>query len=76
MKCVDTNPAGAEGFVKVIFEAIDLMKTNTSVALVITGKRLQISPEDVKAQLKGVGLIDLPTNVKSINKSWVLPLIS
>lgn len=43
------------------------MKTNKSEALAITGKRLQISPEDVEAQLKGVGLIDLPTNVKMLS---------
>ena len=72
MKCVDTNPAGAEGFVKVIFKAIDFMKTNKSIALVITGKRLQISPEDVKAQLKGVGLIDLPTNVRMLSDTHLL----
>ena len=64
---VDTNPAGAEGFVKGIFKAIDFMKTNKSEALAIAGKRLQISPEDVEAQLKGVGLIDLPTNVKMLS---------
>lgn len=66
-KFIDANPAGAEGFVKGIFKAIDFMKTNKSEALAITGKRLQISPEDVEAQLKGVGLIDLPTNVKMLS---------
>ena len=45
------------------------MKTNKAEALTITGKRLQISPEEVEAQLKGVGLIDLPTNVKMLSDS-------
>lgn len=66
-KFVETNPAGAEGFVKGIFQAIDFMKTNKAEALAIAGKRLQISPEEVEAQLKGVGLIDLPTNLKMLS---------
>lgn len=63
---VDTNPAGAEGFVKGIFKAMDFMKTNRKEALAIAGKRLQISPEEVETQLKGVRLIDLPTNLKML----------
>ncbi len=65
-KFVDTNPAGAEGFVKGIFKAMNFMKTNRKEALAIAGKRLQISPEEVETQLKGVRLIDLPTNVKML----------
>ncbi|WP_009633714.1 ABC transporter substrate-binding protein [Synechocystis sp. PCC 7509] len=66
-KFIEVNPAGVEGFNKGIFKAIDFMKTNKSEALAITGKRLQISPEEAEAQLKGVGLIDLPTNVKMLS---------
>jgi NitT/TauT family transport system substrate-binding protein len=65
-KFADINPAGVEGFNKGIFKAIGFMKTNKAEALAITGKRLQISPEEAESQLKGVGLIDLPTNLKML----------
>lgn len=65
-KFIDANPMGAAGFVKGIFKAMDFLKTNRQEALAIVGKRLQTSSKDVEEQLKGVRLIDLPTNLKML----------
>jgi len=65
-KFIDANPIGAAGFVKGIFKAMDFLKTNRQEALAIVGKRLQTSTKEVEAQLKGVRLIDLPTNLKML----------
>lgn len=67
-KFIEANPEATQGFVKGIFKAMDFMKTNRQEALAIAGKRLQLSKEEVEEQLKGVRLIDLPTNLKMLNE--------
>lgn len=42
------------------------METNRDEALAIAGKRLQLTPQEVEEQLKGVRLIDLPTNLEML----------
>lgn len=66
-KFIEANPDGVKGFVKGIFRAMDFMKTNKQEALAIAGKHLQLTPDEVEEQLKGVRLIDFPTNLKMLS---------
>lgn len=66
-KFIEANPEATKGFVKGIFRAMEFMKTNRQEALEIAGKRLQLTPQEVEEQLKGVRLIDLPTNLKMLS---------
>lgn len=66
-KFIEANPDAIKGFVQGIFKAMDFMNTNRQEALTIAGKRLQLTPDEVEEQLKGVRLIDLPTNLKMLS---------
>lgn len=68
-KFVEANPTATKAFVQGILKGIDFLETNREEALAIAGKRLQLKSEEVEEQLKGVRLIDLPTNLKMISDS-------
>lgn len=68
-KFVEANPNAMKAFVQGIFKGIKFLETNKDEALAIAGKRLQLKPEEVEEQLKGVRLIDLPTNLEMMSDS-------
>lgn len=66
-KFVEANPNAIQAFVQGILKGISFLKTNKDEAFAIAGKRLQLKPEEVEEQLKGVRLIDLPTNLEMLS---------
>jgi NitT/TauT family transport system substrate-binding protein len=59
---IETNPDAVRAFVSSIFQALNLLKTNSNEALPIAAKQLGVTANDLKAQLAGVQLPDLQTN--------------
>jgi NitT/TauT family transport system substrate-binding protein len=66
---VEANPNATKAFVQGIFKAIKFLETNKDEALAIAGLRLQLTPEEAENQLKGVRLVDLPTNLEMLSNS-------
>lgn len=63
---VDANPAAVQAHVDGIYRAIDFLETNRDEALELAGKWLELSPEDVAAELEGVDLTNRENNVKML----------
>jgi NitT/TauT family transport system substrate-binding protein len=61
---VKENPQSIQGFVNGIFKAQEFIKTNPDEAHAIVGKQLELKPEEVAEELKGVSLISLEDNIK------------
>jgi NitT/TauT family transport system substrate-binding protein len=59
---VAQNPQAITAFVKGIFKGLEFLKTNEQEALEIAAKQLGITGKELQEQLKGVRLVDLPTN--------------
>ena len=66
-KFIEANPEAPKAFIQGILKGIKFLETNKDEALAIAGKRLQLKPEEVGEQLKGVRLIDLPTNLEMMS---------
>jgi NitT/TauT family transport system substrate-binding protein len=64
---IESNPQAVQAFVSGIFKALDLLKTNASEGLAIASKNLNVTPEDLEVQLKGVQLPDLETNLAMLS---------
>ncbi len=62
-KFIEKHPQSVEAFVRGIFKALDFLKTNRQEAVAIAAKRLNITPADLEANLKGLKLPDLQTNL-------------
>nr|WP_228035457.1 aliphatic sulfonate ABC transporter substrate-binding protein [Oculatella sp. LEGE 06141] len=60
------QPQVAEGFLRGIFKGLDFLQTQQAEALEIVGKVLRITPDEVEAQLKGVRLPNLQTNLEML----------
>ncbi|NJN86006.1 MAG: ABC transporter substrate-binding protein [Leptolyngbyaceae cyanobacterium SL_7_1] len=60
---VEANPQAIEGFVSGLFKALDFLKTNEAEGLAIAAQPLNVTPEELADQLKGVQLPDLETNL-------------
>jgi NitT/TauT family transport system substrate-binding protein len=61
---VQEHPQAVQGFVNGIFKAREFIQTNSDEAYAIVGKQLQIKPEAVGEEFKGVGLTSLEDNIK------------
>lgn len=61
-----SNPGAMEAYIKSIFMGIEFLETNPDEALKIAGERLELSPEDVASELKGVDLTSLEKNVEML----------
>ena len=68
-KFIEANPEAQKAFIQGIFKGLKFLETNKDEALAIAGKRLQLKPEEVEEQLKGVRLIDLPTNLEMMSNA-------
>jgi NitT/TauT family transport system substrate-binding protein len=61
---VEQQPKAVEAFVRGIFKGQEFIKTNPDEAYAIAGKQLELKPEEVAEELKGVGLTSLEDNLK------------
>lgn len=63
-KIVQERPKAVEAFVRGIFRGKEFLQTNPDEALAIAGKKLELTPEEVAEELKGVQLTSLEDNIK------------
>lgn len=68
-KFIQEQPQAVEGFVRGIFQAKEFLQTNPDEALAIAGKKLELKPEEVAEELKGVELTTLEDNVRLLSDS-------
>lgn len=61
-KFIEANPKAVEAFVGGILKGLDFLKTNRNEGLAIAAKRLNVTPEELAAQLKGINLPAAQTN--------------
>jgi NitT/TauT family transport system substrate-binding protein len=66
IKFLEENPGAVEAYVQGIFKAQEFLETNRDEALAIAGRRLQLIPEELAEQLKGVDLTSLEKNVEML----------
>ncbi|HEY9625114.1 MAG TPA: ABC transporter substrate-binding protein [Crinalium sp.] len=64
---VESHPEAVQAFVTGIFKALDLLKTSESEGLAIAAQKLNVAPDELGAQLKGVQLPDLQTNLSMLS---------
>ncbi|MBD2072255.1 ABC transporter substrate-binding protein [Leptolyngbya sp. FACHB-671] len=64
---LEENPTAGEAFVSGIFKGIEFLKTNPDEAYAIVGDRLELAPEDVGTELKGVDLTSLEKNIEMLS---------
>lgn len=64
---VQSNPQAVQAFVNGIYKAQELIKTNQDEAFAIAGKMLQLKPEEVGQELKGVQLTSREDNIKLLS---------
>lgn len=65
---VETKPKALEALVRGLIQGLNFLQTNKQEGLEIAAKRLQLKPEELAEQLKGVMLPDLVTNIEMLSK--------
>lgn len=63
---IESNPTAVAAFVEGHFKALDFLKTNPDEGLAIMANQLGITPEELDAQLQGIQIPDLATNVEML----------
>lgn len=66
-KFIQTNPKAVEAFVEGIFKGLAFLNQNPTEGLAIAAKRLNVTPESLAADLKGIKLPDAKTNVEMLS---------
>ena len=66
-KFIEANPKAVEAFVGGILKELDFLKTNPNEGLALAAKRLNVTPGELAAQLKGINLPDLQTNIEMLS---------
>lgn len=61
------QPQAVEAFLSSIFRALEFLKTEPQESHTIAAKYLEVQPQEVEAQLKGVRLPDLQTHQEMLN---------
>lgn len=64
---IETNPQAVAAFISGIYQSLDLLNAESQEAYTIAAKYLEVEPQDVKAQLKGVRLPDLQTTQEMLS---------
>lgn len=64
---VQNNPQAVQAFVNGIYKAQEFLRTNQDEAYAIAGKRLELKPEEVGQELKGVQLTSREDNIKLLS---------
>ncbi|MBE9180232.1 ABC transporter substrate-binding protein [Oculatella sp. LEGE 06141] len=60
------EPQSIEGFLRGIFKGLNFLQTQQSEALEIVAESLDVAPDEVETQLKGVRLPNLQTNLEML----------
>lgn len=66
-KFIGQNPQAIEAFIKGNVKALEFFNSNRQEGLEIASKQLGLKPAELDEQLKGVRLMDLPSNVKMLS---------
>lgn len=66
-KFIEANPKAVEAFVGGILKGLDFLNTNPNEGLAIAAKRLNVTPEELAAQLKGINLPAAQTNTEMLS---------
>lgn len=64
---INNSPQAVESFVKSIFKALDFLKNNPNEALAIAAQSLDLQPQELESQLKGINLPDVQTNAEMLS---------
>lgn len=64
---VETNPKAVEAFVEGIFKGLAFLEQNPTEGLAIAAKRLNVTPDSLAADLKGIKLLDAKTNLEMLS---------
>jgi NitT/TauT family transport system substrate-binding protein len=64
---IEANPQAVQGFINGVFKGIQFLNDNPDEGLAIAAKALEIKPEALAADLKGIKLTDLATNQKMLS---------
>ena len=75
-KFIEANPKAVEAFVGGILKGLDFLKANPNEGLAIAAKRLNVKPEELAAQLKGINLPNAQINTEMLSnpQSELYPL--
>ncbi len=63
---IEANPKAVQGFVNGVFKGIQFLADSADEGLAIAAKALEMEPDALAADLKGVKLTDLATNQKML----------
>jgi len=63
---IKDNPKAVKAFVKGVFRGLEYFKANRKEGLAIAAKRLEVTPEALAEDLKGIAIPDVETNVAAI----------
>jgi NitT/TauT family transport system substrate-binding protein len=64
---IEANPSTVEGFIRGTFKGLDYLNNNRTDGLAIAAKKLQITPEELDEQLKGIKLPNLAENIEMLS---------
>ena len=65
-KYIEANPDAVKAFIKSIVKALDFLETNREEAIAIAASKLEITPEALAADLEGIKLPNLSTNIEML----------
>lgn len=65
-KFIQNSPQAVQAFVNGIFQGLDFLNQNRTEGLAIAAKRLDMTPESLAADLKGIKLPDAATNIEML----------
>ncbi len=65
-KFIQTNPKAVAAFVEGRFKGLNFLKTNPKEGLAIMAKHLNVTPEQLETQLKGIQIPDMATNLEML----------
>ena len=65
-KFIEANPKAVAAFVNGILRGLEFLQTNAKAGLAIAASRLNITPEELADQLKGINLPDRQTNIEML----------
>lgn len=63
---IEENPETVQAFVNATLRGLEFLETNAEEALAISAEELEVTPEELAGDLKGVKLPDVATNLKML----------
>lgn len=66
-EAIAENSVAIEAFIRGNLKGLEFLTTNPTEGLAIAAERLELTPEDLSEQLKGVKLADLSANIEMLN---------